>query len=75
MRLVDTTQPKINFIVRGIKGDGTIHDEADRDKLHYTDLEGRRDMLGSPEAKSAALLKTYQEHGYLTTGWFHMFVL
>ena len=76
MRFADITQSKINAIIRDIK-DGSNRrpnfsiDDDDGTKLFYTDFEGRREVLGSLEAKEAAMLKTYNEHGYPTIGRFH----
>ena len=59
MRFADITQSKINSIIRDIK-DGSnrrpnfsIDEDASNDgtKLFHTDREGRREVLGSLEAK------------------------
>jgi hypothetical protein len=75
MRSADITQSKINAIIRDIK-DGwnrrpNFSIDNDGTKLFYTNRECRREVLGSLEAKEAAMLKTYQEHGYPTIGRFH----
>ena len=80
MRFADITQSKINSIIQSIKDgsnrrpNGSI-DELNGTKLFYTDREGRREVLGSLDAKETAMLKTYNEHGYPTVGRFHTLLL
>jgi hypothetical protein len=61
MRFADITQSKINSIILAMK-DGSnrrsnvsINGALDGTKLFYTDREGRREVLGSLEAKASAM--------------------